>query len=46
MEQKIDPQPGFLNSFYKGLSNYTCYFFLKKNSWMQVKMKKFETRLK
>ena len=30
MEQKIDPQPGFLNSCYKGLSNYTCYFFLKK----------------
>ena len=24
------PQPRFLNSWYKGLSNFTCYFF-KKN---------------
>ena len=30
MEQKIDPQPKFLDSCYQVFSNYTCYFFKKK----------------
>ena len=41
----MKPQPRFLNSCYEELSDYTCYFS-KKNSWMQVKLEKFETRLK
>ena len=39
------PQPRFLNSCYRGLSNFTCYF-LKNYNCMQVKLEKFETRLK
>ena len=44
IEQKIDPQPKFLDSCYK--KNFELYLLLLKNSWVQVRLENCERRLK
>ena len=50
MEQKIDPQPRFLNSCYKGISKYTCYFSKKavgcRLNWKVLKRDKSSIKIK